>query len=71
MILRKMNLRLNDMNLPKFHLAKVKEMQNGIVRVKGNANSLNLFRMEGGFAGEVLVGSVSYTHLTLPTILLV
>ena len=56
MILRKMNLRLNDMNLPKFHLAKVKEMQNGVVRVKGNANSLNLFRMEGEFAGVVLVG---------------
>ena len=56
MILRSMNLRLNDMNLPEFHLAKVKEMQNGVVRVKGNANSLNLFRMEGGFGGEVLVG---------------
>ena len=56
MILRKMNLRLNDMNLPKFHLAKVKEMHNGVVRVKGNANSVNLFRMEGGFVGEVLVG---------------
>ncbi len=44
------------MNLPEFHLAKVKEMHNGVVRVKGNANSLNLFRMEGGFVGEVLVG---------------
>ena len=44
------------MNLPEFHLAKVKEMHNGVVRVKGNANSINLFRMEGGFGGEVLVG---------------
>jgi len=56
MILRKMNLRSNDMNPPEFHLAKVKEMHNGVVRVKGNANSVNLFRMEGGFGGEVLVG---------------
>ena len=44
------------MNRPEFHLAKVKEMHNGVVRVKGNANSLNLFRMDGGFGGEVLVG---------------
>ncbi len=51
-----MNLRPNDMNPPEFHYAKVKEMHNGVVRVKGNANSINLFRMEGGFAGEVLVG---------------
>ena len=44
------------MNLPEFRLAKVKEMHNGVVRVKGNANSINLLRMEGGFAGEDLVG---------------
>jgi len=44
------------MNPPEFHLAKVKEMHNGVVRVKGNANSVNLLRMEGGFGGEVLVG---------------
>jgi len=44
------------MTLPEFHLAKVKEMHNGVVRVKGNANSINLFRMEGGFGGVVLVG---------------
>ena len=56
MILRKVNLRPNDMNIPEFRLAKVKEMHNGVVRVKGNANSINLLRMEGGFAGEVLVG---------------
>ena len=56
MTLRKMNLRPNDMSPPEFHLAKVKEMHNGVVRVKGNANSVNLLRMEGGFVGEVLVG---------------
>jgi len=44
------------MSSPEFHLAKVKEMHNGVVRVKGNANSVNLLRMEGGFGGEVLVG---------------
>jgi len=44
------------MSSPEFHLAKVKEMHNGVVRVKGNANSINLFRMEGGFGGEVAVG---------------
>lgn len=44
------------MSSPEFHLAKVKEMHNGVVRVNGNANSINLFRMEGGFGGEVLVG---------------
>jgi len=57
MILRKMHLCSNDMNPPEFHLAKVKEMHNGVVRVKGNANSLNLFRMDGGFGGVALVGS--------------
>ena len=56
MILRKVNLRPNDMNIPEFRLAKIKEMHNGVVRVKGNANSVNLLRMEGGFAGVVLVG---------------
>ena len=56
MILRKVNLRLNNMDPPEFRLARVKEMDNGVVRVKGNANSVNLFRMEGGFGGEVLVG---------------
>ena len=56
MILRNVNLRPNDMSPPEFHLAKVKEMHNGVVRVKGNVNSINLFRMEGGFVGEVLVG---------------
>ncbi len=45
------------MSSPEFHLAKVKEMHNGVVRVKGNANSVNLLRMEGGFVGVVLVGS--------------
>ena len=45
------------MSSPEFHLAKVKEMHNGVVRVKGNANSVNLFRMDGGFGGEVLLGS--------------
>ena len=45
------------MSSPEFHLAKVKEMHNGVVRVKGNANSINLFRMDGGFGREVLVGS--------------
>ena len=44
------------MGPPEFHLAKVKQMYNGVVRVRGNANSVNLFRMEGGFGGEVLVG---------------
>ena len=44
------------MSSPEFHLAKVKEMHNGVVKVKGNANSVNLLRMEGGFVGEVLVG---------------
>ena len=44
------------MDPPEFRLARVKEMHNGVVRVKGNANSVNLFRMEGGFGGEVLVG---------------
>jgi len=44
------------MDPPEFRLARVKEMDNGVVRVKGNANSVNLFRMEGGFGGEVLVG---------------
>jgi len=57
MILRNVNLCPNDMSPPEFHLAKVKEMHNGVVRVKGNANSINLFRMEGGFGGEVAVGS--------------
>jgi len=56
MILRKVNLRPNDMNLPEFHLAKVKEMHNGVVRVKGNANSINLLRMEGGLVGVFLGG---------------
>ncbi len=63
MILRKMNLRPNDMNLPEFHLAKVKEMHNGVVRVKGNANSINLLRMEGGFAGVFLGGSCVFLGL--------
>tara|TARA_B100001113_G_scaffold8431_1_gene6867 strand:+ start:18 stop:659 length:642 start_codon:yes stop_codon:yes gene_type:complete len=54
--LRKMNLRLNDMSPPEFRLAKVKQMHNGVIRVRGNANSVNLFRMEGGFGGVVLVG---------------
>ena len=44
------------MNLPEFRLAKVKEMHNGVVRVKGNANSINLLRMEGGLAGVFLGG---------------
>jgi len=56
MILRKVNLRPNDMNLPEFRLAKVKEMHNGVVRVKGNANSINLLRMEGGLVGAFLGG---------------
>ena len=56
MILRKVNLRPNDMNIPEFRLAKVKEMHNGVVRVKGNANSINLLRMEGGLAGVFLGG---------------
>tara|TARA_B100001113_G_scaffold116773_1_gene95351 strand:+ start:56 stop:700 length:645 start_codon:yes stop_codon:yes gene_type:complete len=56
MILRKVILRLNNMNLPEFRLAKVKEMHNGVVRVKGNANSINLLRMEGGLAGVFLGG---------------
>lgn len=45
------------MNHPEFHYAKVKEMHNGVVRVRGNGNSVNLLRMEGGFVGVVLVGS--------------
>lgn len=44
------------MSSPEFHLAKVKEMHNGVVRVKGNANSVNLLRMEGGLVGVLLVG---------------
>jgi len=56
MILRKVNLRPNDMNLPEFRLAKVKEMHNGVVRVKGNANSINLLRMEGGLVRALLGG---------------
>ena len=56
-MLRRMNLRPNDMNHPEFHYAKVKEMHNGVVRVRGNGNSVNLLRMEGGFLGVVLVGS--------------
>ena len=44
------------MDPPEFRLARVKEMHNGVVRVKGNANSVNLFRMEGRFGGGVLVG---------------
>ena len=56
MILRKVILRLNNMNLPEFRLAKVKEMHNGVVRVKGNANSINLLRMEGGLVGAFLGG---------------
>ena len=55
-MLRRVNLRPNDMNLPEFHLAKVKEMHNGVVRVKGNANTVNLLRMNGGLGGVVLVG---------------
>ena len=55
MTLRKMNLRPNDMSPPEFRLAKVKEMHNGVVRVKGNANSINLLRMDGGLVG-VFVG---------------
>ena len=45
------------MNPPEFHYAEVKEMHNGVVRVRGNANSVNLLRMDGGFGGVVLVGS--------------
>ena len=56
MILRNVNLRPNDMSPPEFRLAKVKEMHNGVVRVKGNANSINLLRMDGGLVGGVLVG---------------
>ena len=56
MTLRNMNLRPNDMSPPEFRLAKVKEMHNGVVRVKGNANSINLLRMDGGLVGGVLVG---------------
>lgn len=56
MILRKVNLRPNDMSPPEFRLAKVKEMHNGVVRVKGNANSINLLRMEGGLVGVFLGG---------------
>ena len=56
MILTKVNLRPNDMNPPEFHLAKVKEMHNGVVRVKGNANSVNLLRMDGGLVGVFLGG---------------
>jgi len=63
MILRKVNLRLDDMNLPEFRLAKVKEMHNGVVRVKGNANSINLLRMEGGLAGVFLGGSCVFLGL--------
>ena len=55
-MLRRMNLRPNDMNPPEFHHAKVKEMHNGVVRVKGNANTVNLLRMNGGLGGVVLVG---------------
>ena len=44
------------MNPPEFHYAEVKEMHNGVVRVRGNANSVNLLRMDGGFTGVVLVG---------------
>ena len=44
------------MDPPEFRLARVKEMHNGVVRVKGNANSVNFFRVEGGFGGGVLVG---------------
>jgi len=44
------------MSPPEFRLAKVKEMHNGVVRVKGNANSINLLRMDGGLVGGVLVG---------------
>ena len=56
MILRKVNLRPNDMSPPEFRLAKVKEMHNGVVRVKGNANSINLLRMDGGLVGVFLGG---------------
>jgi len=51
-----MNLHPNDMSSPEFHLAKVKEMHNGVVRVKGNANSVNLLRMDGGLVGAFLGG---------------
>ena len=51
-----MNLRPNDMSPPEFRLAKVKEMHNGVVRVKGNANSINLLRMDGGLVGVFLGG---------------
>ncbi|MAC97716.1 MAG: hypothetical protein CL971_04685, partial [Euryarchaeota archaeon] len=44
------------MSSPEFHLATIKEMHNGVVRVKGNANSINLFRVDGGLGGVVLVG---------------
>jgi hypothetical protein len=44
------------MNPHEFHLAKVKEMHNGVVRVKGNANSVNLLRMDGGLVGAFLGG---------------
>ena len=63
MILRNVNLRPNDMSPPEFHLAKVKEMHNGVVRVKGNANSINLFRMDGGLAGVFLGGSCVFLGL--------
>ena len=56
MILRNVNLRPNDMSPPEFRLAKVKEMHNGVVRVRGNANSVNLLRMEGGLVGVFLGG---------------
>ena len=39
-----------------FQLAKIKQMDNGVVKVRGNANSVNLLRMEGGLGGVVLVG---------------
>ena len=55
-MLRRVNLRPNDMNPHEFHLAKVKEMHNGVVRVKGNANSVNLLRMDGGLVGAFLGG---------------
>ena len=44
------------MSSPEFQIAKVKQMDNGVVRVRGNANSVNLLQMEGGFGGAVLVG---------------
>ena len=56
MILRNVNLCPNDMSPPEFRLAKVKEMHNGVVRVRGNANSVNLLRMEGGLVGVFLGG---------------